>query len=217
MQPNLVSMGPAAAQSTGRHVGRLQSSLLVVADFFTTAGAGEHELQTLRTEVCGVVLLACAGSWCVLRASITRARGDASQIRRALGRDRKGRLSPIAYAAGIALAFTEPVASAIRYAGVATIWLIPDRRVHRRIGMAPGEPRRSSNRTCKPRAGREQRGGSIRVVSGSLKGSRTRGPSGHDQSGDSGGCRHPDRCLPFVTPMTPPHSDRIAATGVLFR
>ena len=109
---------------------------------FTTAWAGEHELQTLPTVVYGVVLLACATSWYVMQAAIIRAQGDTSPLRRAIGRDWKGRLSPIAYLVGIGLAFVEPIASAVIYAGIAAAWLIPDRRVHRQMTGRIDEPTR---------------------------------------------------------------------------
>ena len=47
----------------------------------------------------------------------------------ALGADVKGKLSPILYVAGIALAFVSSWLSILIYVLVAVIWLIPDRRI----------------------------------------------------------------------------------------
>lgn len=100
---------------------------------FSTAWMGEHELQTWPTAVYGVVLLACAFAWYVMQTTIIRSQGPDSHLRHAIGRDWKGRLSPVLYAAGIGLAFVQPVLAALIYAAVACLWLIPDRRVHESV------------------------------------------------------------------------------------
>ncbi|RYF22853.1 MAG: DUF1211 domain-containing protein [Oxalobacteraceae bacterium] len=100
---------------------------------FATAWMGEHELQVLPTAVYGAVLLACALAWYVMQVTIIRAQGDDSRLRRAIGGDWKGKLSPLVYAAGVGLSFASPAIAAILYAGVALIWLIPDHRVHREL------------------------------------------------------------------------------------
>ena len=48
---------------------------------------------------------------------------------RALGRDPKGRLSPVVYLAAIALAFVDTRLSAVLYVVIALVWLVPDRRL----------------------------------------------------------------------------------------
>ena len=60
---------------------------------------------------------------------IVRAQGAGSPLRRAIGRDRKGKLSPVLYLAAMLLAFVKPLLSYALYAAVAAWWLIPDRRV----------------------------------------------------------------------------------------
>ncbi|WP_454883374.1 hypothetical protein [Sphingomonas oryzagri] len=77
-----------------------------------------------------MVLLACALAWYIMQVAIIRAQGDASPLKRAIGRDWKGRLSPLLYATGIGFAFVAPPVAALFYAGVALLWLAPDRRVH---------------------------------------------------------------------------------------
>lgn len=103
---------------------------------FATAWMGEHKLQALPTAVYGVVLLACALAWYVMQVTIIRAQGEASRLKRAIGGDRKGKLSPFLYAAGIGLSFVAPIVAAIIYAVVALLWLAPDRRVHRELRSA---------------------------------------------------------------------------------
>jgi uncharacterized membrane protein len=96
---------------------------------FTTAWMGEHAFVAIPTAVYGVSLLACALAWYVMQFAIMRSQGADSPMKRAIGDDFKGRISPLLYGVGIALAFVAPVASALVYAAVALMWLIPDRRV----------------------------------------------------------------------------------------
>ena len=62
---------------------------------------------------------------------ILRAEGDDSALAQALGRDLKGKSSPVIYAVAILLAFVNPVISLALYVVVAVMWLIPDRRIER--------------------------------------------------------------------------------------
>jgi uncharacterized membrane protein len=96
---------------------------------FTTAWMGEHEFVPVPTAVYGASLLACALAWYVMQLTIVRSQGTDSLIRRAIGKDRKGKLSPALYLLGIGLAFVAPVISDLIYAAVALWWLIQDRRV----------------------------------------------------------------------------------------
>jgi uncharacterized membrane protein len=96
---------------------------------FATAWMGEHALEAVPTAVYGVSLLMPAIAWYVMQLVIIRAQGQESPLRRALGRDLKGKLSPFAYLAGVGLAFVWPPASDAIYAAVALAWLIPDRRM----------------------------------------------------------------------------------------
>ena len=50
-------------------------------------------------------------------------------LAKALGNDFKGKLSPVLYIAGIAVAFVSPWLSIALYALVAVMWLVPDRRI----------------------------------------------------------------------------------------
>ena len=59
--------------------------------------------------------------------------GKHSKLRDAIGGDVKGYASLALYTTGIALAFVQPIASYVIYAVVAVIWLVPDRRISRRI------------------------------------------------------------------------------------
>jgi uncharacterized membrane protein len=79
----------------------------------------------------GVVLLMAAVAYWILQQFIIRAQGRDSLLSRAIGRDWKGRISPLLYLLGIGLAGRWPQASLGLYAAVALAWLVPDRRIER--------------------------------------------------------------------------------------
>jgi len=101
---------------------------------FTTGWMGENHFERWPTVLYGFNLLCCALAWYVLQARIIRCQGRDSRIARALGRDLKGKLSPLFYLAGIALAWLgEPPAGVALFVFVALMWLVPDRRFERAI------------------------------------------------------------------------------------
>ncbi|HYC18795.1 MAG TPA: TMEM175 family protein [Pseudolabrys sp.] len=94
-----------------------------------TAWMGENLLAPVPTAVYGMVLLMPAIAYYLLQKAIVRRQGAHSMLANALGNDVKGKLSPVLYIAGIALAFVNPWLSIFAYVLVAVIWLIPDRRI----------------------------------------------------------------------------------------
>jgi len=98
---------------------------------FTTDWLGEHGLATAPAAAYGFVLLAAALAYFLLQWVIIRSQGEGSVVARAVGRDLKGRLSPVAYALGIGLSFLAPWLAVTIYAAVALTWLVPDRRLER--------------------------------------------------------------------------------------
>jgi uncharacterized membrane protein len=69
----------------------------------------------------------------ILTRFLIRCNGADSKVARAVGRDTKGILSVVIYAAAIGLAFIEPWTSIALYVAVALIWFIPDRRIEARM------------------------------------------------------------------------------------
>jgi len=96
-----------------------------------TDWVGENHAASVPTALYGVVLLLAALSWWVLQRTIIAAQGPGSVLKRAVGADRKGRISPLLYALGVVLAFWSPPVSQGLYLLVALLWLIPDRRIER--------------------------------------------------------------------------------------
>lgn len=100
---------------------------------FTTGWMGENHIAAVPVAAYGITLLGAALAYYVLQTAIIRSQGHGSTLATAVGRDLKGRLSPVLYAAAIALAFVQPWIAIAIYVLVALIWLVPDRRVERVI------------------------------------------------------------------------------------
>ncbi|MGZ6028923.1 MAG: TMEM175 family protein [Myxococcaceae bacterium] len=94
-----------------------------------TAWVGDNPRAPWPAALYGVVLLLAALAWVVLEQAIIAHEGPHSELARAVGRTNKEKLSPVAYAVGIGLAFVHPWLADLVYAGVALAWLIPDRRI----------------------------------------------------------------------------------------
>ncbi len=102
-----------------------------------TDWVGENPAAGVPTALYGVVLLLAALAWWVLQRTIIAAQGTGSLVRRAVGADLKGKLSPILYALGVLLAFRSPLLAQGVYLCVALMWLIPDRRIERVLAKEP--------------------------------------------------------------------------------
>lgn len=100
---------------------------------FATGWMGENGFAELPTAVYGMALLMPAFAYWILQTLIVRHQGADSRLAKAVGRDIKGKLSPVVYAIAIPLAFVQPLASAVLYALVALVWLVPDRRIERAL------------------------------------------------------------------------------------
>jgi uncharacterized membrane protein len=102
---------------------------------FSTGWMGENEFARWPTVTYGVNLLACALAYFLLERRIIAAQGPDGKHAVAVGRDLKGKLSPLFYLAGIAGAWLWwPAAGMALFVLVALIWLVPDRRIERTLG-----------------------------------------------------------------------------------
>jgi len=100
---------------------------------FTTGWMGENHFTAVPTALYGVVLLMAAIAYYLLQQAIIRAQGKDSILREAIGRDWKGKLSPVLYILAIIASMRSSwIAQAILLTA-ALIWLIPDRRIEKRL------------------------------------------------------------------------------------
>ncbi|HXR05553.1 MAG TPA: TMEM175 family protein [Verrucomicrobiae bacterium] len=100
---------------------------------FVTGWMGENHFTTAPTALYGVVMLMAAIAYFILQNVIIAQHGRDSKLATSIGRDFKGKLSPILYAIAIAMAFFRPWISCCVYVLVALMWLIPDRRIERAL------------------------------------------------------------------------------------
>jgi uncharacterized membrane protein len=96
---------------------------------FATGWMGENHFAAVPTALYGMVLLMAAIAYYVLQQAIIRAQGPDSILQKAVGRDWKGRLSPLLYVLAIAATLVSPWVAQAIFITVALLWLIPDRRI----------------------------------------------------------------------------------------
>ncbi len=98
---------------------------------FVTGWMGENHFSSITIVCYGVVLLMSAIAFYILQRAIIADQGDDSLLARAVGRDLKGKLSPLVYLLAITLALLDVPMAGLLYVLVALIWLVPDRRIER--------------------------------------------------------------------------------------
>jgi uncharacterized membrane protein len=103
---------------------------------FVTAWMSENHFPAIPTAVYGIVLLAAAVAYYLLQWTLLRVEGRDSLLAAAVGRDLKGKLSPLLYCIGVGLSFADPWLGLAVYVVIALMWLIPDRRVERAMTAA---------------------------------------------------------------------------------
>ena len=100
---------------------------------FGTAWMGGSHVAPLPTATYGFIQMMAGVAYFILKTELIKAQGAHSALQEALGSDFKGKISVVFYAVAIALAWTQPWISAVIYIGVAGMWLVPDRRIEKRV------------------------------------------------------------------------------------
>jgi uncharacterized membrane protein len=103
---------------------------------FVTAWMGENHFAPAPTALYGVVMLLAAIAYWILLRTILAAQGQHSLLAAAVGRDFKGKLSPLLYLIAIPSAVIHQWIAGALYVIVALMWLIPDRRIERRVSSS---------------------------------------------------------------------------------
>ena len=101
---------------------------------FVTSWMGEHHDSAWPVASYGVVLMMSGAAYYILTQTLISLHGRESAIAKALGGDFKGKVSVVLYLVAIGLAFVETWLSLALYAGVALLWIVPDRRIERVLG-----------------------------------------------------------------------------------
>jgi len=96
---------------------------------FATGWIGQNHFALPPSALYGFVLLMAGIAYFILQQAIIASQGPTSVLRKAIGSDWKGKLSPLLYVAGIFSSLFSSWAAQAIYVIVAVLWLIPDRRI----------------------------------------------------------------------------------------
>jgi uncharacterized membrane protein len=100
---------------------------------FTTAWMGENHFAAWPVAVYGMVMLLAGIAYFILTNALIHLHGHSSTLATSIGSDRKGKISIALYAVAIPLAFVQRWIAGACYVVVAIIWLIPDRRIEKKV------------------------------------------------------------------------------------
>ena len=100
---------------------------------FVTAWMGENQFAAQPVALYGVVLLLSAVAYYILTRSLLAIHGQDSVLAVALGRDVKGKISPLSYLVAILISFVAAWLACALYVLVAIMWLVPDKRIEKTL------------------------------------------------------------------------------------
>ena len=100
---------------------------------FVTAWMGENHFGPAPVALYGIILLLAAIAYTILVQSLLSLHGPDSLLATALGSDFKGKISIVLDLIAIPLAFLKPWVAFAIYVLVAVMWLVPDRRIERKM------------------------------------------------------------------------------------
>lgn len=100
---------------------------------FATGWMGENHFAAMPSAIYGAVLFMAALAYWILQQTIIASQGGDSLLRKALGSDWKGKMSPVVYASAIWAAFWSPPLAQGLYVVMALIWLVPDQRIEKAL------------------------------------------------------------------------------------
>lgn len=98
-----------------------------------TAWLGEAGVKTGPVAAYALLQLGCAIAYTFLTLTLLALHDHESELHRAIGDDRKGKLSVVAYTLAFVCSFFVPWVSVGLLVAVALGWLVPDRRVSRAL------------------------------------------------------------------------------------
>jgi uncharacterized membrane protein len=98
---------------------------------FVTRWMGDTQFAAEPVALYGIVLLFAAIAFTILVRTLIKHQGKHSDLAKAIGPDRKGKISLALYVAAIPLVYVHPLISCAIYVIDAVIWLVPDSRIER--------------------------------------------------------------------------------------
>jgi uncharacterized membrane protein len=100
---------------------------------FVSGWMGENGFAAVPVALYGIVLLMAAIAYYILARCLLAVHASDSVLAVALGRDFKGKISPVIYLVAIGLSFVNNWLGFSLYVLVALMWFVPDRRIESRV------------------------------------------------------------------------------------
>lgn len=100
---------------------------------FATSWVGENHLESGPIAFYGVILLMASIAYFILQTIIIKHHKEDFILRKAIGKDFKGKLSTALYIVGLAMSFINSWVAIACYLIVAIIWIVPDKRIEQNI------------------------------------------------------------------------------------
>jgi uncharacterized membrane protein len=100
---------------------------------FGTAWVGETHFAAIPVAAYGALLLLAALAYYGLVRALIAVPGQTPTLAAVVGRDAKGKISPILCAVAIPIALAAPAVALALYAVVVVLWIVPDRRMERAV------------------------------------------------------------------------------------
>jgi uncharacterized membrane protein len=116
---------------------------------FVTGWIGENNFGHKPMALYGFIMLMAAVAYYILQYTIIKSQGNDSFLAKAVGKDLKGKISPILYIIGILFSWISSWISGSMFILVALIWLIPDKRIEKII-KGPIKVKKRENLTIVP-------------------------------------------------------------------
>ncbi len=98
---------------------------------FSTGWMGENHFGKWPVFVYALNMILAAVAYTILQKSIIATDGENSLLAGAIGGDIKGKVSLVAYVLAMGTSFVSPLLGVLITAGVALMWLVPDRRIEK--------------------------------------------------------------------------------------
>jgi len=105
---------------------------------FVTGWMGENHFAPAPVALYGIVLLMAAIAYYILQQTIISSQGSDSILKKAIGKDIKGKISPILYITAIISTLIHSAIAGAIYVLVALIWIIPDKRIEKTLSEFEG-------------------------------------------------------------------------------
>jgi uncharacterized membrane protein len=100
---------------------------------FGTAWVGDSGFAPIPVSAYGVLMLLAAVAYYGVVRALIACPGQPGTLAELVGRDVKGKVSPVLFAAAIPIALVAPWLALAIYAFVVVLWVVPDRRMERAL------------------------------------------------------------------------------------